>query len=309
MKNNLINLLITILLVYMFIFIFLYSMESKEAIIYTEDIFLYNLLPSILPSLIISSLLIKYNFINILSKLFKNIIRYLFNLSESCTFPILISMITGFPTGSKYVKDLLDNNTISIEEANHLIMFTSFSNPIFVISLIGEGLLDNKNLGLLIYLIHVLTGLFIGILFRRKNSSHTITKSISKKNLVFINELKDSIKSSSIILLNMFGIIIFFVIIITIIDKTFPNNLLTLILKGLIEITIGITNISKYRISLRLKASIIGMILSFNGLSIHFQTKSIIEGSRIKYNNYLIARIIHSILCFIFIYFFFYIFI
>lgn len=309
MKNNLINLLITILLVYMFIFIFLYSKESKEAIIYTEDIFLYNLLPSILPSLIISSLLIKYNFINILSKLFKNIIRYLFNLSESCTFPILISMITGFPTGSKYVKDLLDNNTISIEEANHLIMFTSFSNPIFVISLIGEGLLDNKNLGLLIYLIHVLTGLFIGILFRRKNSSHTITKSISKKNLVFINELKDSIKSSSIILLNMFGIIIFFVIIITIIDKTFPNNLLTLILKGLIEITIGITNISKYRISLRLKASIIGMILSFNGLSIHFQTKSIIEGSRIKYNNYLIARIIHSILCFIFIYFFFYIFI
>ena len=309
MKNNLTNLLITTLLVYMFTFLFTNSNTVKEAIIYGENIWLYNLLPSIFPSLLLSSLLIKYNFINILSKLFKNIIRNVFNLNEVCTFPILISMITGFPTGSKYIKDLLDKNYISIEEANHLILFTSYSNPIFVISIIGESLLNNKRIGILIYVVHLLTGLLIGIFFKNKDIKINKKKDITNNNLVFINELKESIYDSFLILINMLGIIIFFIIIITIVENKLPNNIFTLIIEGLIEITIGITNVSKYKISLRLKTALIGMLLSFNGLSIHFQTKSIIEGSQIKYKNYLIARIIHSILCFVFIYFFFYVFI
>lgn len=291
----------------MFIFIFTSSSSVKTAIIYGENLWLYSLFPSIFPSLLLSSLLIKYNLINVLSKIFKNIIKNVFNLNEASTFPILISMITGFPTGSKYINDLLKKNLISIEDANHLIMFTSYSNPIFVISIIGEALLNNKKVGILIYVIHVLTGLLIGILFRNNNYKENIKEYANHNSLTFINELKDSIKESFIILINMLGIIIFFIIIITIIENKLPNNIFTLIIESFIEITIGITNISKYKINLRLKAALIGMILSFNGLSIHFQTKSIIEGSQIKYKNYLIARIIHSILCFVFIYFFFYI--
>ena len=68
--------------------------------------------------------------------------------------------------------------------------------------------------------------------------------------------------------------------------------------------TTGIINISKTNVNLRLKASLIGFLLSFGGISVHFQTKSIIEGTDIKYYKFFIARIIHSLLCFIIIFLF-----
>ena len=62
--------------------------------------------------------------------------------------------------------------------------------------------------------------------------------------------------------------------------------------------------LSKLNISIQLKASIIGALISFGGISVHFQVKSIIDGTKICYKNFLIARIIHAILCFVFIYIF-----
>ena len=97
-----------------------------------------------------------------------------------------------------------------------------------------------------------------------------------------------------------------FLIIIVILDKTLlGNSIFDITIKGLIEMTSGIKNISNTNIGLRLKSSIIGFLISFSGLSVHFQVKSIIEGTKIKYKNFLLARIIHSILCFIIIYTFF----
>ena len=42
-------------------------------------------------------------------------------------------MLTGFPSGPKYVKDLLDKKLISKDYANYLIMFTHFPNPLFIL--------------------------------------------------------------------------------------------------------------------------------------------------------------------------------
>lgn len=310
MKNNLINFLITFLLISMFVFIFVYSKNTKEAVLYAENIWLNNLIPSIFPSLIIVSLLIKYNIVNKINNLFKFVICKIYNIQEEGSFVVVLSMLTGFPTGSKYIKDLLDNGQISTDDANHLITFTSYSNPIFVVTFIGEILLSNKRIGIMIYFIHVISGLIIGLFYKKDKRTY---KEKSTNKIVncetFINNLINVIKESFNILLNMLGIIVFFFIIISIIDILLPNTLMTKIIEALLEITIGITNISKSNINLRLKAALIGMILSFNGLCVHFQTKSIIEGSGIKYKNYLIARVLHSILCFVLLYFFFYIFI
>ena len=310
MKNNLINILITILLLSMFIFIFMYSKDTKEAVIYAENIWLNSLIPSILPSLILVSLLIKYNIINKINEIFKVFIYKVFNLPKESSVIVILSMVTGFPTGSKYIKDLLDKKKITIEDANHLITFTSYSNPIFVISFIGETLLNNKKIGIIIFCVHLISGLIIGILFKNKGNSSDLRETNQSTNKEsFINNLIIVVRESFSILLNMLGVIIFFLIIISMIDLLLPNTVFTKILESILEITVGITNISKLNINLRLKTALIGMILSFNGLCVHFQTKSIIEGSGIKYKSYLIARVLHSILCFILLYFMFYVFI
>lgn len=305
MKKNLIYLLIDITLIFILVFIFIYSNDIKESVLIAINIWNNSLIPSIFPFLLLSNLLVKYGFIEIISKIFGRATEIIYNLPKSASYAIITSMFTGFPTGSKYIKDLLQNREIDNEDANVLITFTSFSNPLFVISAVGEGMLHNKKIGIKIFMVHLFTGLFVGLLFKKKKERKNIQ--VNKKvinNKSFIENLINSINETFKILANILGLLIFFFIIVTIINKILPNNLITLLLKGLIEITTGINYIAKSKIQIKMKAALIGLLLSFNGLSIHFQTKSIIENTDIKYENYLISRTIHALLCFIILLFF-----
>ena len=302
MIKKTINAFINSLLIIIFLFIFVYSNTVKETIVFGINTWLYSLFPSMFPILLISKIMIQYNLIETMTYLFGRIIEKLFRLNRKASFVIITSLFTGFPTGSIYTKELLLNKEISIEEANKLISISSFANPLFVISFIGDNLLNNKALGISIYIIHVLSGLLLGIINKPNNKSNNISK-LNKSSDSFINILIHSINDSFKILINILGILLFFLIIISIINTFLPNNLISLAIKSLLELTTGVIYISKTKLNIRLKASLIGAILSFNGICIHFQIKSIIDNTHIKYSKYLYARIIHSILCFIIIYF------
>lgn len=309
MKKNLINYLINIVLIYIFISLFIYSKELKENILFILEIWVNNLIPSIFPFLLFTNLFYNYGIIDILNYVLGPIIQRIYNLPKEASFAIIMSMFSGFPTGSKYVKDLLDKKEITENEANCLITFTNYSNPLFVISIIGETLLKSKKVGILIYSVHILTGLITGLLFKNKKIEKPKNRNINTNNKnKLITILIKSIKEAFEILLNILGIMLFFNIIITILNQIFKRTILTTIFKGIIEITSGINLISKLNINIRIKSSIIGALLSFSGISIHFQVKSIIEGTHIKYNKYLYARIFHSLLCFVLIYILFYLF-
>lgn len=301
MKNNLINFMINIVLIYILVFIFIYSYEIKESIINSINIWVNNLIPSIFPFLLITSLLYNYGLIDLLSNIFGKTIKKIYNLEEKAAYAIISSMFSGYPSGSKYTKELLNDEEISLKSANHLITFTSFSNPLFVILVIGETLLNNKKLGIYIFIIHLISGLLTGILFIEKDNKSSIKKERIKNRKPFIEVLIINIRETFKILLNMLGIMIFFRMIITILNKMIKNTLIKLLLEGLLEMTTGIIDITKVNIHLKLKSALIGFFISFGGLSIHFQTKSIIDGSGIKYYKYFIARLIHSLLCFILI--------
>ena len=70
--------------------------------------------------------------------------------------------------------------------------------------------------------------------------------------------------------------------------------MISAIINGIFEITQGLKYISMLNISLKFKTTISVMFLSFGGLSIHIQVKSILSDTNIKYLPYLIARIIHT---------------
>lgn len=308
MNKNFINILINFVLLYIFIFIFMYSSEIKTSILFAFDIWINNLIPCMFPFLLISNLLINYGFLDILSFIVGPFIEKIYKLPRICAYPIVASIFTGFPTGSKYTKDLLESNKISVDDANRLIMFTSFSNPLFIVSSVGETLLNNKKVGFFIFFTHLVSGLLIGLIYRPQSKISAKDELVESRPKSFIDVLTSSISDIFKILINMLGIIIFFLIIITILNTFLDNNLFTIVIKGIIEVTTGITYLSSYDINLRVKSSLIGLLLSFNGLSVHLQTKSIIMGTKIKYKRFLLARILHSLLCFSLIYVFYYFF-
>ncbi len=281
-------------IIFILIFIFgnFFVIDLKSIILESSNIWLYNLVPSMLPFYVISDLLINYGLIDILAFLFKKIINKLFNVSENASFVIFFSMFTGFPSSAKYLKNLLDLNYISIEDANKIIRFTHFSNPLFIINVIGNTIIGNKKIGFLILLSHYLSNFIIGFLYRKEQTQKITTKHI-KNTKSFGSILTASFINSFDSLLIVLGSLITFKILTSIIFHYFGSNF---IISSLLEITQGLFALKYLTLNIELKALIAVAMISFGGFCIHTQVYSILSETKISYKNYFFSRILHVII-------------
>ncbi len=291
------------LLICFIIFLFLFEIFDHSNIIIntiyeSSKIWFYNIVPTILPIYIIVDLLINYNAIFYLSKVFGSIMEKLFKLKPETSFVFLLSIISGFPSNSKYLKNMLDDKIINPNEANKLLLFTHFSNPLFIIESIGVSFLNNKQVGIIILVVHYLTNIIIGLFNRNYyvNLSNDV-KIKEKKKDSFVNTLSNSIFNTVKILFLLYGIITFFMIVTSLIKANLPfNNIINSLLCGLLEMTQGIYFVSSLTIPLIIKSTIITFFISFGGLSIHMQVFSILGGYKLSYKDYFLARLMHAVI-------------
>jgi len=283
------------------IFLFLYEVFDHSNIvistIYKSTLIWYkNIVPSILPIYIIVDLLLNYNAIDYLSKIFGKFMEKVFKLKKETSFVFLLSVISGFPSNSKYIKSLLDDKIINTREAVKLLTFTHFSNPLFIIESIGVSFLGDKRIGILILIVHYLTNVIIGIFNRNYYVNLESSKICNKKNKTsFIVCLTNSIYNTVKILFLLFGIICFFMIITAIIKENINlSNNLSSILCGFLEMTQGVYYVSSLSIPISIKAGLITFLISFGGFSIHMQVFSILSNYKLNYKNYLLTRILHA---------------
>ncbi|MCM1370528.1 MAG: hypothetical protein NC181_01360 [Clostridium sp.] len=288
----------TIIILFFFIFeIITNSSLIMNTIGFSIDIWKNNIFPSLFPFFVLSDLLINYGFIETTSKLFKPLMK-LFKIKSECAFIFVLSIFSGFPSNSKYTKELYDKGIINNYEATKILMCTHFSNPIFILGTITVFL--NKKLAIIILISHYIGNLLIGIIFRNyhpsnyKNINNEITKKETKN---FIEVLTNSLIKTIDTLLLLLGIITTFLIITTVLDKNLNiPDIYQYILNGIIEMTQGLKYVSDLNIDINIKAIIFTFFLSFGGICIHTQVKSILKGTDIKYLPYLLARITHGII-------------
>ena len=296
MNKKKLNYLVCFLILIFLIEIFNYSNLVVNTIYNSSKIWFYNIVPTILPIYLIVDLFSNYNGFYYLTKIFGNILERIFKIKKETSYVFILSIISGFPSNSKYIKDLLDNKEINNKEADKLLTFTHFSNPLFIIESIGTSFLHNKKIGIIILIIHYFTNIIIGLFYRNYYVSINNIKIKKKEKMRFVTCLTNSIYKTIKILFLLFGIISFFMLITTILREKLPNNYFINIICGLLEMTQGIYYISSSNINLVLKASIITFFISFGGISIHMQVFSILNEYKLKYSNYLLARIFHALI-------------
>ena len=277
-----------LILVTLTILLFLYISNStliiNEFIKYT-NIFLTKLFPATFIFFTISSLLIDYGIIEIFIKYFR--------INTSSFYIILMSMISGFPSGSKYIKDLYQKNLITKNSATKLLMYTHFPNPLFILGTVNLIIHDN-NLTIKILLSIILSNFILLILNPPKNNITFQNNYTPPKN--FAISLSNSIFSTFKTITIIYGNSIFFFLIATIISKYLYLNVNQyILLNGFFDLTKGI--ISTTLIPNNIIQSIyITTFISFGGISIHMQVKSILEDTSLNYKNFLIGRILGTII-------------
>ena len=286
------NLIIIILSFITLILIILNKTLISKTIITSFNIWFNNLVPSMFPMFILSDILINYNFTLYIPNKITNIISKILNISKNAVLIVLLSMVSGFPTNAVNIINSYNNNQISKNEAEHILLLNHFSNPLFILQTVGIIYLNNNKYALIILISHILSNFIIALLFRNKNNyspNNYITKNNKSQN--FSNILSSSIKKTINNLLMISGTITLFLILSTLIIKIFNlNNYISVLIQGILEITMSISSLSKLNINNILKVVITTMIISFGGLSIHLQVYSILD-EKIKYKNYFIGRI------------------
>ena len=128
MKQKTISLLIMIILITITFLLLIYSSNVMEAVNFSISIWKDNLLPSLFPFFMISELLINYGFVELLGESLKKIMNKVFHLPGDASFIIIGSLISGFPSSSKYINELLEKEQINIKEAEYLLKFNQIRN-------------------------------------------------------------------------------------------------------------------------------------------------------------------------------------
>lgn len=269
-----------------------------------------NLFPSMFPFFVLSGLLINYGFVELVAELFKPIMNQLFKVSGHVAFIFILSIISGFPSNAKYTRELYQQGLIDENEASKALMFTHFSNPLFILGAVSLTFLNDKRAGIIVLICHYVANIILGILFRNygfkyeKKEKFSIKKAFINMNNKRINNNKNfgEIITNSLLnaintLLLILGVVTVFMVITTIIDQHFDLNIITkTILSGFLEMTQGLRHVGFLEVSIKLKSILTAMIISFGGLSVHTQIISILSDTKIKYYPFLIARIFHMII-------------
>lgn len=278
--------------------IVLTSVTDASVIFYTK------IFVSVFPFIILSNILIYFNYHLFVNKIFKKPLNKLFNISSSSIIFIL-SILSSMPSNSIYTKNLLDNKLISTTEANKILTFTYFPSISFMIGTVGYKMFNNIKIGIIILLSNYIYNILIGIYLRKDKINFTLENKNSINKASFFDMLSNTIlnafKTCAIIL----GNLIIFIVIINILNKYLNiNDTLLSVLSGLLELTTGSNMLSLLDININFKISLTSLIINFSGLSILFQSKSILNDYNIDIKRILIIKLIFSIIISILLYIF-----
>lgn len=296
MKEKIFNIIVIIVSIFVLIQLLIKKSVVYASIMYALNLWVKCLIPALFPFFIISDILINYNITNYIPKFIKNLCKNILNINDNIFVILILSMVSGFPSNARNTRTLYDNGAITLDEANHILIFSHFANPIFILTTISLFFFHNEKLGIVLLISHYVSNFILGIIFRGK-IINTNVQQIKINTNDFGNIFISSIKKAIDTILMICGIIVVFSMLSSIIINTFNfNSYNEMIIKGLFEITIGVQALSNLSINMCYKATITSCILAFGGISVHVQVFSQIVGTKIKYIYFFIGRIYQMII-------------
>lgn len=93
-------------------------------------------LPSLLPFMILSNLLIATGLFRSLNPFYAPVLKRLFGISDEGCYAVLLGFLCGFPMGAKVIADLVREEQISLEEGSYLLGFCNNVSPAFFLNYI-----------------------------------------------------------------------------------------------------------------------------------------------------------------------------
>lgn len=325
-KNQVTDILFTILVFITIIIIIINPKKYSSGTIEGLKLFFYSVLPGLFPFMLLTKILTEIGIVEKFFSKFDRLTYFLFGTPGISLYTLFVSILSGYPIGSKVISDLYNKQIISEDDAKKMSIFCTTSGPSFVIGTIGTIMFDSYKFGVIIYFSHILSSILLGIIFNIlcKNKHKHIKKEknfdkIKQKNIIgyCINETISSllIVGSYITIFYLIGELLDTINVFMLLQKisnpifsilSIDKKYISGILYGILEVTRGSKVLSAF--SNNFSVVLTTGILSFSGLSIIFQSMAFLKQAKIKTHNFIISKCAHCllsmILCFLLLRFF-----
>ncbi|WFT76627.1 sporulation integral membrane protein YlbJ [Halobacillus naozhouensis] len=315
----------TVLAIFFTIALIMYPDTVLSASLRGMDLWATKVFPSLLPFFIIAELLFGFGVVHGVGALCERFMRPLFNVPGAGGFVWVMGMVSGYPAGAKWTRDLRENGQVTKVEAERLVAFTNASSPLFLFGVVAGAFFGNTGLGLMIAAAHYGGNFLVGLGMRfyrygeDKPTGHSHKKSVKEALHILhhtrINDgrplgqlLGDAVMRSIKTLILVGGFIMLFSVVTDLLKQTGVIHLSSLLLTlfgipevfqlpltaGLFEITTGVAALTDTNTSLLAQLVFVSFILGFHGLSIQAQIASILADTDIRFAPYAWARLAHG---------------
>ncbi len=288
-------------------------------------------IPSLFPFFVATKLLSYTNVVAFLGKLLNPIMRPLFHVPGEAGFAFLMGLISGYPVGAKIVSHFMEQGICTKEEAERMLAFTNNSGPLFIIGTVGITLFGNTQVGILLFVTHILACISVGIVLRlfsskskkdfsfanKKKSNSTTSNIENKKNVTFSSlgeVLGKSIMNSISTILMIGGFVVIFSVLLSILKQShlldavsnlftpifsffqIPQECVAPFFSGIIELTNGVSLIANIPLK-TVSTSIIlcAFLLGFGGISVLLQVFSIVAKNGLSIKTYFYGKLLQGL--------------
>lgn len=238
---------------------------------------LYSALPSLFPSLVLSSLLTK-------QKSFCRNKRFL--------IPFFLGLFCGFPVGAASVASLVREGQLSDKDAEKLLFFCNNAGPAFLISYCGGVILADPRKGLFLYLLQCAVSsisLFLCFgkrLFYKEHTNENESNLSVSSAFDFPSALREGMNS----FLYIMSCIIFFSFLSELIRSLFSLKRLPFAILGIfLELCGGLEHLGENPSFFLFP--LCALACGWGGLSVHLQTAGILQESKIGIKSHLAGKI------------------
>ncbi len=284
-----------LILFYLIAILIIHPGTTMDAAIRGMELCARVVIPSLFPFFICSRLLVELGFASLCGRVLSPWMRPLFGVPGSGALAVVLGTLSGYPIGAATVVNLYETGVCTKAEGERLLSFCNNAGPLFIIGSVGVGILRSQELGILLYLVHLITALVTGLLFRKSGQNTYVAPALpSSANpgvnpaSAFVTAVSDGVNN----ILKVCGFVVFFSVVSAALSGGTP------LLHGLLEITGGIRSlVDSPTTSLLLPT--ISALLALSGASILLQTAGIVLPSGLSMKSCLAGKLIQSVLSFL----------
>ena len=256
------------------------------------------LIPALGPISVLAGVLRRTGAAERLGKRLNSISARLLGLPGSVLVPVLAGLLGGFPLGASYLAQMKKEKRISRENAIRISPVCNQAGTAFVLGVVG-GLLGSKALGVLLWAINGISGLFAAMLFcRGRQCAEKVEQSAPEET--FGASFSASVAEAANSMLQLTGSVCFFSaltkavseLIAPYVDPGQASAQIGSLLSGILELTSGVIRAEGLRNYEAIP--ILAFLIGWGGLCVHLQAAQAFYSAELPVKRMLLGKAVQA---------------